>query len=103
MIWFPRKLLLKFTAKFFSPHDSSKNGEQWSTVFLAQANSSRETLFASKFNDSTPIQYSHFDFSNANEDGSNIAKVYREDIAMLNDMKKIFEVDDVEGILKEVP
>ena len=89
---------MKFTAKFFSPHDSSQKGEKWSTVFLAQSNSSRETLFASKFNDSTPIQYSHFDFSNANEDGSYIAKVYREDIAMLHDMKEMFEVDDVAGM-----
>ena len=28
--------------------------------------------------------------------------VYREDIAMLSDMKKMFEVDDLDGILKEV-
>jgi len=91
-----QKLLLKFTAKFFEAHDSRhQGGEKWSTVFLAQANTSREAFFASKFNESTPISYSHFDFDNANEDGSVIAKIYREEVKLLNEMKDMFQVDDV--------
>ena len=93
-------MLLKFTAKFFEAHDSRhQGGEKWSTVFLAQANSSKEAFFSSKFNESTPISYSHFDFDNANEDGSVIAKIYREEVKLLNEMKDMFQVDDVNGML----
>ena len=91
MTSFKRQLLLKFTAKFFAPHDSNIQGEKWSTVFLLQSNSSRENSFASKFNQSTSIGYSYFDFLNANEDGSDIAKVYREDIAMLVETENTFD------------
>lgn len=88
-----QQMLLKFTAKFFSPHDSNIRGERWSTVFLLQSNKSDEAFFQSKFNNSTEIQYSHFDFINANEDGSDIAKTFREDIAMLIEMENIFDLN----------
>jgi len=92
-----QKLLLKFTAKLFAPHDSRRQGEKWSTVFLAQPNTSREAFYTSKFNESTPINFSHFDFNNANEDGSGIAKIYREDIEILQNMKEMFRKYVIDG------
>ena len=90
-------MLLKFTAKFFAPHDSRRQGEKWSTVFLAQPNTSREAFYTLKFNESTPINFSHFDFNNANEDGSVIAKIYREDIEILQNMKEMFREYVIDG------
>ena len=91
MISFSRQLIIKLTAKIFAPYESNIQGEQQTPVFLLQSNSSQENFFASKFNNSTSIQYSHFDFINASEDESEIAKVYKEDIAMLFDMETNFD------------
>ena len=89
---------MKFTAEIFAPFNNQKHSEKWSTVFLAQTNSTRQEYYASKFSNSTPIQYSTFDFNNANEDGSEIAKTYREDIAILREMKNLLDRQDDDNV-----